>query len=98
MAADGAEERFPKLHVTQRLAIDHHPDHRVRRAINERVNEIVIEHDYPNFQTFQAERAAFHADRGGVGEVPAVLAEPAVPGTAVQSDLDGFEFPSATAS
>src|SRR5258705_6401223 len=70
---------------------------RAWQAINGRVNEIVIEHDYPDFQTFQAERGAFHDDPGKVGEVLAVLAELAVPGTAVQSDLDGFEFSSATA-
>jgi hypothetical protein len=61
---------------------------RVWHAINGRVNEIVIEHDYSDVDAFRAERNAFHESPGEVGEALALLGELAVPGTAVQAELD----------
>ena len=65
---------------------------RVWHAVNGRVNEVVIEHDYPDVETFRQERSAFHDSPGEVGAALAVLGELAVPGTATQSDLDGVEL------
>jgi len=69
----------------------------VWHAINGVVNEVTIEHDYPSFDAFRAERNAFHEHPGEVGEVLARLGELAVPGTASQSDLDKVELASIAA-
>ena len=65
---------------------------RVWRATSGHVNQIVIEHDYANFDAFRRERAAFHDDPGSVGEVLARLSELAVPGTATEFEFDGVEL------
>jgi hypothetical protein len=65
---------------------------RIWQAVSGHVNEIVIDHDYESVEAFREERAAFHAEPGEVGEILARLAELAVPGTAVQFDLDGFDL------
>ena len=63
---------------------------RVWQSISGPVNQIVIEHDYVTVEAFRAERQEFHDDPGRVGDVLGRIAELAVPGTAVQFDLDGI--------
>jgi hypothetical protein len=60
------------------------------QAISGHVNRIVIEHDYASVDAFRRERGEFHDDPGAVGEVLGRLAVLAVPGTAVQFELDGI--------
>jgi hypothetical protein len=56
-----------------------------------RVNQLVIEHAYENAEAFRSQRSAFREEPGEVGEILASLAELAVPGTAVESELDGVD-------
>jgi hypothetical protein len=64
---------------------------RVWRATSGHVNQLVIEHDYESVDAFRAERAAFQEAPGEVGKILAGLGELAVPGTAVEFELDGFD-------
>jgi hypothetical protein len=65
---------------------------RIWQAVGGHVNQIVIEHEYETAERFREERAAFHADSGQVGEILGTLGELAVPATAVQTELDGFDL------
>jgi hypothetical protein len=65
---------------------------RVWQSVSGQVNLIVIEHDYPTAERFREERQAFHTDPGEVGHILGGLAALAVPGTATQFDLDGFDL------
>jgi hypothetical protein len=56
-----------------------------------RVNQLVIEHVYENVEAFRSQRSAFHEEPGEVGAILASLAELAVPGTAVEFELDGID-------
>jgi hypothetical protein len=56
-----------------------------------RVNQLVIEHEYESVEAFRSQRSAFHAEPGEVGATLASLAELAVPGTAVELELDGVD-------
>jgi hypothetical protein len=60
-------------------------------ATSGRVNELVIEHEYESVEAFRSERAAFHEEPGEVAEILARLATLAVPGTAVEYELDGID-------
>ena len=61
---------------------------RVWHTVGGRVNEIAIEHDWPDAEAFRAEREAFHAEPGEVGAVLAELTQLTVEGTVVQQDFD----------
>jgi hypothetical protein len=64
---------------------------RVWYAVQGRVNEVVIEHDYRSTESFRNERNEFHADPGEVGALLTQLAEATVPGTASQFEFDGLD-------
>ena len=66
---------------------------RVWRPVSGQVNQVVFEHDYPDEETYRAERAGFHESPGEVGDVLAALSQLAVPGTAVESELAGVRLP-----
>ena len=65
---------------------------RIWRATSGHVNQFVIEHDYESVDAFRAERAALREEPGEVGQILAGLGELAVPGTAVEFELDGFDL------
>jgi hypothetical protein len=64
---------------------------RIWRATSGRINQIVIEHDYPSVDALRKERAAFHDNPGRVGQILAGVSELAVPGTATEFEFDGIE-------
>jgi hypothetical protein len=68
---------------------------RIWQAVSGPVNQVVLEHDYADDETFRRERNEFHADPGSIGEVLGGLAQLAVPGTALQHELVGISPPPA---
>ena len=60
-------------------------------ATSGRVNELVIEHEYADAETFRSERAAFYEAPGETAEILAGIASLMVPGTAFEYELDGIE-------
>lgn len=66
---------------------------RIWRATSGHVNQFVIEHDYENVDAFRAERTALHEEPGEVAGILADLGELAVPGTAIEFELDASTWP-----
>ena len=64
---------------------------RCRQPMSGRVNEVVIEHEWESAEAFRAERDAFHADPGAIGEILAAIADLSVPGTACESELSTLD-------